>query len=148
MIRLTNELQNVKTVAIAGHIRPDGDCTGSCLAAAGYIRENFPGISVDVYLDSMNPNFLFLKGAKEVKTDWTEDKTYDLFIALDASDRERLAELFNISEDQMKFITNAEAGHGLMKIGKALIPFVNRFPKNTELYRYMTTKPGETEFWG
>lgn len=64
-----------------------------------------------------------------------------------ASDRERLAELFNISEDQMKFITNAEAGHGLMKIGKALVPFVNRFPKNTELYRYMTTKPGETEFW-
>ncbi len=92
MIRLTNELQNVKTVAIAGHIRPDGDCMGSCLAAAGYIRENFPGISVDVYLESMNPNFLFLKGAKEVKTDWTEDKTYDLFIALDASDRERLGE--------------------------------------------------------
>ena len=65
-----------------------------------------------------------------------------------SSDRERLAELFNISEDQMKFITNAEAGHGLMKIGNALVPFVNRFPKNTELYRNMTTKPGETEFWG
>lgn len=48
----------------------------------------------------------------------------------------------------MKFITNAEAGHGLMKIGKALIPFVNRFPRNLELYRYMTTKPGETEMWG
>ena len=60
-----------------------------------------------------------------------------------SSDRERLAELFNISEDQMKFITNAEAGHGLMKIGKALIPFVNRFPRNLELYRYMTTKPNE-----
>ena len=65
-----------------------------------------------------------------------------------ASDREKLAELFNISEDQMKYITNAEAGHGLMKIGNALVPFVNRFPKNTELYRNMTTKPGETEMWG
>ena len=64
MIRLTNELQNVKTVAVAGHIRPDGDCTGSCLAAASYIQENFPGISVDVYLEGMNPNFLFLKGAR------------------------------------------------------------------------------------
>ena len=60
-----------------------------------------------------------------------------------ASDREKLAELFNISEDQMKYITNAEAGHGLMKIGNALVPFVNRFPKNTELYRNMTTKPNE-----
>lgn len=65
-----------------------------------------------------------------------------------ASDREKLAALFNISEQQMNYITNAEAGHGLMKIGNALVPFVNRFPKNTELYRNMTTKPGETELWG
>lgn len=56
----------------------------------------------------------------------------------------RVGEILGLTWD----ITNAEAGHGLMKIGKALIPFVNRFPKNTELYRYMTTKPGETEFWG
>lgn len=60
-----------------------------------------------------------------------------------ASDREKLAALFNISEQQMNYITNAEAGHGLMKIGNALVPFVNRFPKNTELYRRMTTKPNE-----
>lgn len=65
-----------------------------------------------------------------------------------ASDREKLAALFNISEQQMNYITNAEAGHGLMKIGNALVPFVNKFPKNTELYRRMTTKPGETELWG
>lgn len=65
-----------------------------------------------------------------------------------ASDREKLAALFNISEQQMNYITNAEAGHGLMKIGNALVPFVNRFPKNTELYRKLTTKPGETELWG
>ena len=65
-----------------------------------------------------------------------------------ASDREKLATLFNISEQQMNYITNAKAGHGLIKIGNALVPFVNRFPKNTELYRNMTTKPGETELWG
>ena len=65
-----------------------------------------------------------------------------------ASDREKLAVLFNISEQRMSYITNAEAGHGLMKIGNALVPFVNRFPKNTELYKRMTTKPGETEMWG
>ncbi|MBS7335735.1 MAG: recombinase zinc beta ribbon domain-containing protein [Eubacteriales bacterium] len=60
-----------------------------------------------------------------------------------ASDREKLAVLFNISEQQMSYITNAEAGHGLMKIGNALVPFVNRFPKNTELYRRMTTIIGK-----
>ena len=65
-----------------------------------------------------------------------------------ASDREKLAALFNISEQQMSYITNAEAGHGLMKIGNALVPFVNRFPKNTELYRRIATKPGEMGSWG
>ena len=48
MIRLANELENVKTVAVAGHIRPDGDCIGSCLAVSSYLQENFPEISVDV----------------------------------------------------------------------------------------------------
>ncbi len=65
-----------------------------------------------------------------------------------ASDRERLASLLNISSEQMSYVTNAEAGCGLIKFGSALVPFVNRFPKNTELYKLMTTKPGEGVFGG
>jgi len=61
-----------------------------------------------------------------------------------ASDREKLAEKLNISKDQLGYITNAEAGSGLIRYGSALVPFKNKFPKNTELYRLMTTKPGET----
>ena len=57
-----------------------------------------------------------------------------------ASDRIELAKLLNISEDQLNYITNVEAGHGLMKIGSNLVPFENDFPKNTELYKLMTTK--------
>lgn len=90
MIRLANELQNVKTVAISGHIRPDGDCTGACLAVRNYILENYPAVQADVYLEMVNPKFLFLKGADEVITDDPQDKAYDLFISLDASDKERL----------------------------------------------------------
>lgn len=60
-----------------------------------------------------------------------------------ASDRECLQELFNISEDQMAFIANGEEGSGLLYNGKAIIPFTDNFPKNTELYRAMTTKPDE-----
>ena len=60
-----------------------------------------------------------------------------------ASDRAKLAELLNISTEQMSYITNADAGCGLMKYGASLVPFVNKFPKNTELYRLITTKPGE-----
>ena len=63
-----------------------------------------------------------------------------------ASDRAKLAKLLNISEIQMRYITNAPAGTGLIKYGSALVPFVNRFNKDTKLYQLMTTKPGEGQF--
>lgn len=56
-------------------------------------------------------------------------------------DRQRLGELLNISEEQMSYITNAQEGCGLIKYGSSLVPFVNRFPKHTKLYKLMTTKP-------
>lgn len=48
-----------------------------------------------------------------------------------------------VQDIRIDYEASAEAGHGLMKIGNALVPFVNRFPKNTELYKRMTTKPNE-----
>ena len=60
-----------------------------------------------------------------------------------STDRAELAKLLNISDLQMSYITNVGAGEGLIKVGSALVPFANRFPKNTELYKLMTTRPGE-----
>ncbi|MCR5145824.1 MAG: ATP-binding protein [Clostridia bacterium] len=60
-----------------------------------------------------------------------------------STDRVELAKLLNISDLQMNYITNVGAGEGLIKVGSSLVPFVNRYPKNTELYNLMTTKPGE-----
>lgn len=60
-----------------------------------------------------------------------------------ASDRKELAKLLNISDEQMSYITNSDAGCGLIRYGSSLVPFVNRFPKDTRLYKLMTTKPGE-----
>ena len=60
-----------------------------------------------------------------------------------STDRIKLAELLNISDTQMSYITNVGAGRGLMKVGSALVPFFNKFPKHTKLYKLMTTKPGE-----
>ena len=56
--------------------------------------------------------------------------------------------LINISNEQMSYITNADPGCGLIKYGGSLVPFINRFPKNTKLYELMTTKPGEGVFAG
>lgn len=60
-----------------------------------------------------------------------------------SSDRKELGKLLSISDEQMSYITNAAAGCGLIRYGSSLVPFVNRFPKNTKLYKLMTTKPGE-----
>ena len=90
MIKLKNELQHAETVIIAGHVRPDGDSTGSCLAVYNYIREQFPGVDVKVYLETVNPNFLFLKGAEEIRTEYPAEESCDLFVSLDVSDKERL----------------------------------------------------------
>ncbi len=60
-----------------------------------------------------------------------------------ATDRVELAELLNISELQLSYITNADAGNGLMKVGSSLVPFTDKFPRHTKLYSLMTTKPGE-----
>ncbi|NLC74525.1 MAG: DUF87 domain-containing protein [Clostridiales bacterium] len=65
-----------------------------------------------------------------------------------ASDRGELAKLLNISNEQMSYITNADPGCGLVKYGGSLVPFVNRFPKDTKLYQLMTTRPGEGIFAG
>ena len=60
-----------------------------------------------------------------------------------STDRAELAKLLNISDLQLSYITNVDAGHGLIKVGSSLVPFVNKFPRNTKLYKLMTTKPGE-----
>jgi len=65
-----------------------------------------------------------------------------------ASDRDQLAKLLSISNEQMSYITNADPGCGLIKYGGALVPFVNRFPRDTKLYELMTTRPGEGKFAG
>ena len=60
-----------------------------------------------------------------------------------ATDRMELAKLLGTSDTQMDHVNNAPAGHGLIKVGGAIVPFVNDFPKDTELYRLMSTRPGE-----
>jgi len=60
-----------------------------------------------------------------------------------ATDRQKLAELLNISSEQLSYITNARAGEGLIRIGQAIVPFTNQIPANTALYKLMTTKPTE-----
>ncbi len=60
-------------------------------------------------------------------------------------DRVQLAELLNISETQLGFVTNANPGEGLIYDGSHIVPFVNKLPKDTKQYMAMTTKPNEVK---
>ena len=60
-------------------------------------------------------------------------------------DRSILAKHLGISPEQLAYVTNAEAGEGLMFYGNVILPFVDKFPKDTKLYKIMTTKPTEIE---
>lgn len=104
MINLTEELQGAKTVGIAGHIRPDGDCVGSCLGLGLYIRKYFPDIEVTIYLGEFQDSYHFLKGADEVVNDFHSDMVYDVFFALDCGDLARLGQAVKYFETARKTI--------------------------------------------
>ena len=90
MEKIANELKRINTVAIAGHVRPDGDCVGSCMGLYLYLKENYPDIAADVYLEQPGAQFSFLSCFKEIKTVYETGKVYDLLITLDVSDKNRI----------------------------------------------------------
>lgn len=92
MNSIASQLEGVKSVAIGGHIRPDGDCVGSCLAMYNYIKDNWPQVEVDVYLEPIPGLFKFMKNSDKINSTYDKEMVYDLFIAQDCGDRERLGE--------------------------------------------------------
>ena len=62
-----------------------------------------------------------------------------------SGDREILAKKLKISPYQLNYITNSNAGEGLLFFGNTIVPFIDKFPKNTMLYKLMTTKPEEAK---
>ena len=86
---LNKLLKGAATVAIGGHIRPDGDCVGSTMGLYQYIRDNFT-CSADVYLEEIPEVFRFIKATDDIRHEIPEGKKYDLFICLDCGDAMRL----------------------------------------------------------
>ena len=90
MFDLDQEIKGAKRIGIAGHIRPDGDCVGSCLGLGLYLRENYPELeAVDIHLESVPEKFRVLEGTETICTSYPE-KTYDVFFSLDCGDIGRL----------------------------------------------------------
>ena len=72
-----------------------------------------------------------------------ENSDYICMLNQAPGDRQILAKKLNISPHQLSYVTQANEGEGLLFYGNVIVPFVDRFPKDTEMYRLMTTKPNE-----
>ena len=90
MIVLNDVLKGKHSVAIGGHIRPDGDCVGSTIGLYLYLTTYYPEIETDLYLEEI-PEAFQMMGHRDVpKHEIVEGKVYDLFISLDCGDERRL----------------------------------------------------------
>lgn len=92
MKKIDEIIGDSKTVGIAGHVRPDGDCVGSCMALYNYLKKNRPDLQVKVYLEYVDSKFDIIKGVKEIDTNGYDGTVYDLFISLDTASLDRLGQ--------------------------------------------------------
>ena len=88
-ICLNELLKGVRTIAITGHVRPDGDCIGACLGLWSYLSVHHQDICTEVYLEPLPERFLFLKGADLVHNQPSK-KPHDLVFCLDCGNERRL----------------------------------------------------------
>ncbi|MDE6025368.1 MAG: bifunctional oligoribonuclease/PAP phosphatase NrnA [Lachnospiraceae bacterium] len=96
-----SKIQSAQNIAILGHIRPDGDCVGSCIGAYNYILDNYNDKNVVVYLEEIPHKFRFLNGAGQIRNT-VDTSVYQLAISLDCGARDRhgiFSEIFGNAED-------------------------------------------------
>lgn len=101
MNEFISSIEAADSIAITGHIHPDGDCIGSCLGLRQYILDNFPEKTVAVYLESPAPEFQFLSGAGSIRQE-AEAVRYDLFFVLDCSSLDRIEPFISMYENAAK----------------------------------------------
>ncbi len=87
---LSERVSRAESIAIGGHVRPDGDCVGSCMGLYLYLKETCPEKQVDVYLQDIPGIYRFLTDSDRIREEIDPSAVYDLFIALDCGDEDRL----------------------------------------------------------
>lgn len=85
MFDLIKECEQANVIGISGHIRPDGDCIGSCMALQMYLRKKLPKARIYVYLEESCRNFPEIPYVETADTAFTEQEYYDVFFSLDTS---------------------------------------------------------------
>lgn len=82
-MRIIDELRDAKSIAIGGHVRPDGDCIGSVMGLYLYLKKEMPKAQIDVYLEQPADMFDCISHIEDIKSEFNTEKTYDAFVVLD-----------------------------------------------------------------
>ncbi|NLG04263.1 MAG: bifunctional oligoribonuclease/PAP phosphatase NrnA [Clostridia bacterium] len=144
MIDLKKEIKNAKSIAISGHIRPDGDCIGSVSAMYQYLKKLMPDAKVDVYLEEPPHIFAFLKGVDQFDSTYKSDYAYDIFISLDSGDLERLGRAEKYFSTAKKTIC---VDHHISNNGFADINYVEADASSTCELIYDLIEPEEMDVY-
>ena len=87
-MKLLEECKQAKRIGISGHIRPDGDCVGSCMGLYLYLKKVRPDAHIRVFLEKPADIFRCIRGVEEINSDFGEQEAFDVFFCLDtAADR-------------------------------------------------------------
>ena len=89
---LSDITKEADTILIAGHLRPDGDCTGACIASFHYLKALYPEKEIRVYLEQLPENFHFMDPDRNIVFNTLPSGKVDLFLSLDCSSPDRLGE--------------------------------------------------------
>lgn len=103
-MNVIEELKGAHVVGITGHIRPDGDCTGSTLALYNYLKKNVPDMQVSVYLEQPGEEFSYLCGYSDIKNTLEDGMRFDAFVVLDCSSIDRIEPFANGFKNAAKTI--------------------------------------------
>ncbi len=102
-MRLIDEVSDAASVAISGHIRPDGDCVGSVMGLYLYLKKELPKAEIDIYLDKPADIFDCISHIEDIKSEFNTNKIYDVFFVLDCED-DRLGNAHPLFESARKRI--------------------------------------------
>ena len=90
MKKINDIIGDAKTIGIAGHVRPDGDCMGSCMSLYNYLKKNRPDLDVRVFLEFVDKKFNIIENTDQIITTGYDGTKCDLFISLDTASLDRL----------------------------------------------------------
>jgi phosphoesterase RecJ-like protein len=139
-MKIEEEIKGAESIGIGGHIRPDGDCVGACMALYLYIRKVFPTKKVEVFLEQPSEVFRCIKDIDKIRTDVTADEGYegsfDVFIALDT-----VKERIGVAEalfDKAKKTINID--HHISNPGCGTVNYVDAQASSTSELVFRTLK--------